>query len=108
MTGLDLSRRGESPGGTGALDNVNKCPFAEPADAGIGVQLNALCAVGVANMRCATAGARVDIADDMFKPAEASALVRVLLAWLQAMKPSRLLKKTNIMRNFKHPARPIC
>lgn len=74
--------RGGSPGRTGALDIVNKCPFAEPADARIGVQLNTLCAVGVANMRCATAGASVDIADDMLKPAEARALVRVLLARL--------------------------
>ena len=49
-----------------------------------GVQLDALCAVGVTNMRCATARARIDIADDMLESAEASALVRVvLLAWLQ-------------------------
>ena len=77
-----MSRKGWLPGGDGTLDIVNKCPFAEPADAGVSIQLDALCAVGVANVRCATAGARVDIADDMLEPAEASALVRVLLAWL--------------------------
>ena len=99
-----LSRRGESPGGIGALDIVNKCPFAEPADAGIRVQLNALCTIGVANVRYATAGAGVHIADDMLEPAEASALVRVLLARLEGMVSSRLLEKTNVVRNFKHLA----
>ena len=100
---IALARRGDLPGATGAVAIVNKCPLAEPADAGIGVQLNTLCAVGVANMRRPTAGASVDIADDMLKSAEARALVRLLLARLQVVIPGRLLKKTNIVRNFKHP-----
>lgn len=103
-----MSVRDGSPGGTSALDVVNKRPFAEPADAGVGVQLDALCAVGVANMRCATAAARIDIADDMLEPAEASALVLVLLAWLQAVVPSRLLEETDVMRSLKHPASLAC
>lgn len=100
--------RGGSPRGTGALDIVNKCPLTEPADAGVGVKLDALCAVGVANMRCTTAGARVDIADDVLKLAEPSALVLLLLARLQAVISSRLLKETNVMRNLKHHASLVC
>ena len=58
-------------------------------------------------MRLAAAGAGIHVAHNVLELAEACAVVMLLLACLQAVISRRLLKKSNIMGNLKHPTSPV-